>query len=71
MGYIESSQKHSPCLRKGSEIFVFGGREGGGAGVILKRWESLCQCCVVRYDDLMKNVYLSRSVPQLLFSSEI
>jgi len=27
---------------------------GGG---ILKRWESLCQCCVVRCDDLMKNVY--------------
>jgi len=52
MWHIESVQKHPPFPRKGCEIFVFGG--GGG---ILKRWESLCQCFVVRYDDLMKNVY--------------
>lgn len=32
MGYIESLQKHSPCFRKGSEIFVFGGRGKGVQG---------------------------------------
>jgi hypothetical protein len=53
MGHIESLQKHSPFPRKGSEIFVF----GGGDIKKRERWESLCQCCVVRYDELMKNVY--------------